>query len=356
MDVSSAQATVPRPNRLAVLMACGVICMVSLVGCGSSSKSASPGSGSDTPIMPADSPLTRCVDPEPARSRPVDTAISRHLTGGRVTSQLSLDGGAFRASPPARTATPRISDAQAYCNLLAGVDSSNRVMIDSLGAHGVSFGLGVLTVSDSVIRARQFTPVGPDFKPLEAPHVHVARYHSRLAWIAVFEPEVVTSCPAMQAVPSPTSGPRAAPQKELPGYQIIAIDAETGASGILYSATTDNFCGRPGTRGPSIAPAQMFVSLPWTFTKRGPGPKNATITYAARSCDEPISVFSDVTEQPVVSPDEGSPARVDVVVSRDLETCGPAKTVSIGLQSATRRTDLPTHLIHAPTGARDVTH
>jgi hypothetical protein len=135
---------------------------------------------------------------------------------------LSLDDGAFRADPAPRNVVPAISAALAFCNLLAGATVENLSVIEAAGEHGLSFGLGVVTVADSVLKtAPQSYLVGG--RPRTA---SLLPYHRRLAWIAVFRPDVAASRPS--AVP--TSVPA---QKALPGHQVQAIDADTGAAGII---------------------------------------------------------------------------------------------------------------------------
>jgi hypothetical protein len=151
----------------------------------------------------------------------------------------------------------------------------------------------------------------------------------------------------------PTTHP--APQEEtLPGYQILAIDADTGAAGIIYQAKTNALCNFPGYRQASVAPAVEFVSVPWTLIKRGPGTQAASITYRPRPCDSRDLPTFYPTKQPAAFADRDNPARVNIVLERTLVTCGPAATVGLLLRSADLKTDLPEYLIHAPTGAEDV--
>jgi hypothetical protein len=104
-----------------------------------------------------------------------------------------------------------------------------------------------------------------------------------------------------------------------------------------------------------VAPAVEFVSEPWTLVSRGPGQQSATISYAARPCDEKdgIGLFG-ATGQPAVFADEQHAGLVRVELERVLVSCGPAGATHLLLRSATLASDLPTKLVHAPTGAEDV--
>lgn len=295
-----------------------------------------------SPALPANSPLTGCVDPAPATPKPLDAPIAQNFAHSRVTTPLSLDGGAFRASPAPSDAAPKVSAALAMCNLLAGVTTNNTPVLDAAARNGLSFGLGVVTVADSVLRTgpRPYLVGGVQQTASLQP------YHARLAWIAVIKPDVVASCPAETAPPPPAS-------VTLPAYQILAIDADTGAAGIIYSAKTNAVCGGPGYQPARVAPAAESVSAPWTLISRGPGPQSATITYQARSCDKAEFAYFGETGKPTVFADRTDPSLVRVVLTRTLSTCGPAVTVPAPLRSATLTTNLPQHLTHAPVGAQD---
>jgi hypothetical protein len=233
------------------------------------------------------------------------------------------------------------------CNLLAGVTATNFSAIDAVAAHGMSFGLGVVTVADSVLKTgpRSYLFGGREQTASLQP------YRARLAWIAVTMPDRVSACPAMTSTASPRP---IGPQKDLPAYQILAIDADSGADGILYSARTNRLCGFPGYQPASAAPAVEFVSLPWTLVARGPGRQSATISYQSRPCDlRNLGTFGD-TGQPVVFADGTRPASVSVNLERVLATCGPAVPARVLLRSSTLATDLPQDLVHAPVGAEDV--
>jgi hypothetical protein len=317
----------------------------------SSASSASSASSPATPssagasALPANSPLTSCVDPKPTRPRPVDTSIAADFAGDRVQAPLSLDDGAFRATPAPPNLVPRISAALAFCNLLAAATATNFTVIGAATEHGLSFGLGVVTVAQALLSTRPRMYMVGD----EQETITLAAYQDRLAWIALIKPDIIANCPMMSSAPV-----RATSAPALAGYQILAIDANTGAAGIVYSAEASSLCGEAGIRPPSVAPAVEFVSVPWTLVKRGPGPQAAAITYEPRPCDDRHLPTFDATGEPVVTADRDRPGLVEVELERTLTSCGPAVSAPLLLRSATLASDLPPALVHAPVGAIDV--
>jgi hypothetical protein len=339
--------------RVSFLVAAAVV----LTGC-SGARSAPITEPAATVGLPASSPLTSCVDPAPDAPRPLSTALASDFSGDRVDTAFTLDGGRFRAEPPPDDAQPRIGAAFALCNLLATATAQNFAVLEAVAAHGMEFGLGVVSISRSVLTAEpQLYTVGGQQEKLR-----LNPYGERLAWIAVTTPDIVSSCPEMPTTASPRP---AATEPRLPGYQVLVIDAETGADGTIYSARTNNTCGFPGYTTPSVAPIAEFVSSPWSMVSRGPGRKAATIRYAARSCDlDNMGRFLDPGDvgsgpipagagTPAVFADRDQPGLVRVTVQRLLTKCGPPAERSILLRSADLRTDLPQHLVHAPVGAMD---
>jgi hypothetical protein len=295
-------------------------------------------------VPPADSPLASCANPTPIRPKPIDTAVAGDFAGDRVRTTLTLDEGAFLAAPPPRDARPAISAGLAYCNLLAGATTNNASVVEAADVHGLSFGLADVTIPLSMVKT------GPQpYLVGGRPHtMTLAAYNRRLAWVAIVEPVMVASCPTQ---PNNSSS---APSAPLPGYQIMIIDADTGSDGVIYSSRTNNICNVAGYTSPGIVPSAEFVSLPWTVVHLGPGPKSATITYQARSCDlRNLNTFGP-TGQPVVMPTQDSPALVTISLDRILTRCGPPQPVTVLLRSATLTTDLPHHLLHAPVGAQDL--
>ncbi len=326
-----------------------------VAGCSSSSHPPSPREAA----LPATSPLANCVDTNPTPPRPIATELAGNFRADIVRRTFSLDGGILRVSPPSHDPRPQIPVALARCNLLAASTAQNDSVFAAVQRHGMDFGLGVVTISDRVLRpSPQDYIVGGQQQRLR-----LAPYHSRLAWIAITQPDVVFSCPAMTNPPSPRPG---ATTPSRPGYQVLLIDAQTGTAGTIYSTRANNGCGLPGYTKPGVSPAAIFVSAPWSLVSRGPGPKAAMIRYPARPCDlDNMGSFlapRDVGAGPIPSgagtpaifADRKQPGLVRVEVQRLLVRCGAPTTRRILLRSADLQTDLPARLEHAAVGAMDV--
>lgn len=335
-------------TRAVSLLVSGLLA-VSMSGCASSvSPSLTSTSASATAQRPpAGSPLGACVDPAPTVPKRLDTPLARDFAADRVQTTVSLDNERFQAVPAPADAHPLISAGLALCNLLAATTAQNFSVLDAAAAHGLSFGLGKITMSDSLLKT------GPHSYTIGTQQqlVSLTAYHARLAWIAVIKPDVMASCPAQS---SKSSANPAGPSPVLPGYQVLALDANTGGDGVLYTARTNSLCGYSGYQPPRVVPSAELVSLPWTLVKRGPGPQSATISYPQRSCDQPLATTYARTGLPVVSPDINNPSLVSVELERVVTTCGVATPVTVLLRSATVTTNLPQQLLHAPVGARDV--
>lgn len=338
-----------RRTGVAVLSAAVVGALVA--GCGS----ATPGAGGSpttspagTQAPPATSPLAPCADPAPAQPAPLDAAVAHDFADGQVETAFSLDSGAFRATPPPPGAKPRISRSLAFCNLLAGDSDNNVPLVEAAVAHGMSFGLALVSVADALL-----TSGAQGLAGVTSRTVDLQPYHARLAWIAVTTPDVAASCPAERLGAGSSATPP--PPPSLPGYQVLAIDAGTGANGILYVAQANPPCGGSEDQPAHVQPAVETVSEPWTLVSRGPGQQLAMISYEHRPCDlDEFPRHMAPTGQPVVSVDRTHPGLVRVEDGRVLTTCGPAAPTHLLLSSATVTTDLPQHLVHAPVGAQDV--
>lgn len=336
-------------RRTGVAVLAAAVAGALVAGCGS----ATPGAGGSpttspagTQAPPATSPLAPCADPAPAQPAPLDAAVAHDFADGQVETAFSLDSGAFRATPPPPGAKPRISRSLAFCNLLAGNSDNNVPLVEAAVAHGMSFGLALVSVADPLLPSGAQNLAGVTSRTVD-----LQPFHARLAWIAVTTPDVVASCPATLPGAGPPTTP---PPPSLPGYQVLAIDADTGADGILYVAQASPPCGGSVDQPARVQPAVENVSEPWTLVSRGPGPQSATISYQRRPCDlDEFARFAG-TGQPAVVVGRDHPGLVRVEDGRLLTTCGPAVSRRLLLRSATVTTDLPQHLVHAPVGAQDV--
>lgn len=262
-----------------------------------------------------------------------------------MRTALSLDDGKFRAIPAPSGAAPKVSAALAFCNLLAGVAANDFLVTKAAPQHGLSFGFGLVTVADSVLKTGPRIYIVGNSPQSES----LQPYHARLAWIAVVTPDLTSSCTAASPTPPPTT----AAQQARPGYQVFAMGADTGADGIIYSAYNTDPCGGPGSLPASVAPAAENVSVPWTLVKRSDTDSSSnSVTYPARPCDARTVPLDLKTGQGIVYADRNTP--ITVALERTLKTCGPAVPVPALLRGYPLATDLPQHLVHAPTGAQDV--
>ena len=313
-----------------------------LAGCASTTpKEGIPSTGS---TLAPESALTQCVSPQAARPKPVDAPVSANFAGDRVTTAISLDGGKFRATPASSSTRPVITADLALCNELAAATNQNSTMSGAAQEAGFSFGLALVTIEVPV--RNRFVASGSAVTQPNNPTP--AGYRKRLAWIGVGAPAVIASCPKMTN--PPTSAPAGT---RLPGYQIVVIDAQTGADGVLYSAAANNICGFPGDSGPSAQPAWQFASAPWTLVQRLPDGRSADITYQRRSCDGTIS--GTVDGKPTVLSDRTHVGLVSVEIQRAFEQCGTPIPNPARLRGPLPTSALPAKLIHAPVGAENTT-
>ena len=323
-----------------------------LAGCTGSHKHAPlPGPITTSPPhhLSADTPLAPCVDPAPATPKPLDAPLAQDFADGRVRTTVSLDNGPFRADPAPHDATTGVSAALAMCTMLASANPDGYHVFDAAVAHGMSFGLGVVTVSLPIVPGPGLLATGPPRNASVQPFV------ARLAWIGVITPDESASCPAMTAPITFSPTPHAAHFD----YDVLVIDAATGADGMIYRNAWRGPCSDLVDVPPTAAPLLEFLSLPWTLVARGPGRHSATLSSPLRPCDQPNSMPKTVAAggadgEPVVNVASNKPGLVIVSLERVLTTCGPAVPTKLLLDSSTPTTDLPQHLVHGPIGALDV--
>ncbi len=205
---------------------------------------------------------------------------------------------------------------------------------------GLTFGLATVSVRDSLLTGHSLTQGISGTGLPHPPALHP--YHQRLAWVAIIQPEIVSSCPSMPSQPSPTRAPKV---RKLPGYQVLVIDANTGADGFNYAASRNGNCF-PGIEPPSLTPAIENVSVPWTLVSRNPDNYSGTIEIAVRACDG-----ADIGGAYNVSRD--TPGLLMTEIQRPFNACGPSRTKAVRLQAPTVTSTLPHVLVHAPLGAVD---
>jgi hypothetical protein len=274
----------------------------------------------------------------PQVSGPVSGAASKD----RFSRSVTLDGGslAINVAPP--NAHPAISAHLAECNLRAGLTAEGFPIEEETQLGGLTFGLATVTVRDALLTGHGLTlgTTGSGEPTLPALHP----YRQRLAWVAVVQPEIKSSCPVMPASPAPaTTSP---PRPRLPGYQVLVVDANTGADGFVYVASRNENC-IDRIDPPSLSPAIENVSLPWTLVSRDPGGYSAAINVTVRSCDGK----GDVGDAFNASSDK--PGLVTTDVLRPMNACGASRVERFALHAATLNSTLAATLIHGPVGAVD---
>lgn len=196
-------------------------------------------------------------DQVPSGQRLGGPAVSA-LRGGAASHGFSLDGGKLSVEPPPPGEVPSVSRTLAECEALAAIGSSGGSLAVVAGESGLAIGYALVTVSPRL-------PVNSDswdsFSPQRPPAP--ASYRTRLAWVVVFRPEQVASCPA-----TVVSSPQATPTSAKPayagyGYEVFLIDAATGGDALVYDETEPNPCDGPGDM-----PANVAVPIEETSVNR----------------------------------------------------------------------------------------
>ena len=303
---------------------------------------------SSTTVHPAAKPFSSvlaaaCVVPNPPAARQVSSPAGGAASNGRFTRGVTLDAGNLAISPPPKTARPAISAKLAECNLRAALTDEGFPVEYEIQLGGLTFGLATVSVRDSLLTGHS-TMQGISGTGLpHPPKLHP--YHQRLAWVAITQPSIVSSCPSMPSQPvhsTPTPTPKV---PKLPGFQVLVIDANTGADGLDYAAARNENCFA-GIQTPSLTPAVEDVSIPWTLVSRNPDNYSGTINIAVRSCDgyESGGAYN-------VSRD--TPGLLTTEIQRPFNACGTPRRQAVKLQAPTVTSTLPSVLVHARLGAVD---
>lgn len=312
--------------------------LAAVAGCASMATARS--RGSSAPVPPAPTQVTRpCVNADPAVPPPVSPAIPGVRPNGDLASVWKLDGGQLTVTP-ATAARPSVSRAQALCTLLAGLGINHFGVLEA--DSGLTLLLGKVTIADQLVRSP--LDVGGEQVSVQAPPAPT-HFHSRLAWVAVIDPPIVSSCPMTPpALGSPGASSQAVAQ--IVPYQALVLDAMTGADGIVYEARTNQPCQPNQTFGPQVAALLVNVSVPWRLVSRDPSGLFGTIAVSVTACDSyPTGANASRDHAGLVEFD----------VWRPIAGCGtPAEKDEI-LRGPTVSDPLPPKLIHAPIGDVDVT-
>jgi hypothetical protein len=285
-----------------------------------------------------------CVIANPPARPQVGGPVNGAASNGRFTRPVSLDEGALTIAVAPANAHPAISAQLAECNLRAGLTAEGFPIEQEAQLTGLTFGLATVTVEDDLLSGHTLTSGTGSGTPTP-PARHA--YHRRLAWVAVVRPEIKSSCPTRSTSTVPPTAPASPPTRPaLPGYQVLVVDANTGADGFVYVASRNANC-IDAVEPPALSPAVENVSLPWTLVHRGAAGYSAAINIAVRACDGGGDANSSFLA------DRDRPGLVTTDVLRPLNACGAANVRQFVLDAATVGSTLPATLIHGPVGAVD---
>ncbi|HEY5050746.1 MAG TPA: hypothetical protein VII50_07575, partial [Acidothermaceae bacterium] len=261
-------------------------------------------------------------------------AIPGANSDGGMASAWSLDGGQAILAP-AGDAHPAVDRQQALCTLLAAQDVSHFDVLS--GNSGFSLVLAKVTIADRVLGSPEDagvdvgTEVGVQSPPPLSP------FHSRLAWVGVIDPPFMSTCGADGFAPTSPSPP-------LVPYQLLILDAGTGADGVIYETRYYSTCTGSPAFGPFVSTLTVSVSVPWRFLSRDPGGLFGTVQASVTSCD---------TYSGGVNTSSAHVGELEFDVSRPITPCvGTHKTDQI-VHAPTASDPLPLTLTHAPLGFRD---
>jgi hypothetical protein len=293
--------------------------------------------GSDRGTEPMSGLNQPCVDPTPAAPAPVSPQVPGLTAAGTLATTWQLDGGQLTLAPP-DGATPAINRARALCTLLAATDANGFPVMDG-GGSGLTLALGKLTIADALVSSSRVGGGNEDVQPPPA----LTPFQSRLVWVAVIDPPQISNCPlAASGLPLPQSS--ASPVAPVVPYQLLALDAMTGADGIDYEARTNSPCAPGELYGPSAGPLMVMASVPWTLVSRDPGGLFATISAAVTTCD-------NYAEGANTSAAHVGMVELDVI--RPIAPCDKPVQHDQVLRGPTVADKLPATLVHAATGYVD---
>jgi hypothetical protein len=303
------------------------VCLA-VAGCASKNSVASRTSG----VRPISSPaITQlCVDPHPAVPKPVSPAIPNVRADGTLASTWSLDGGQATVAP-AGGVQPRVERQQALCTLLAANDSNGFEVLDD--DSGFSLVLGKVTIADQVLATPDPVPASAGMQQPPPP----VPFHSRLAWIGVIDPPWMSTCGTIGFASS-------TPSSALVPYQLLILDADTGADGLVYGARSYSPCTGSPASGPDVAPLVVNMSVPWRLVSRDPGGLFGTIAVSVTTCDN-YAIGANTSSSQL--------GLVELNVWRPIDACGTAKEVDQTVRGPTVSDPLPPTLTHAAVGYRD---
>jgi hypothetical protein len=307
-------------SRTAVSSLSGVVRSTSLPSTSLASTSAAP------PSSAAD----YCVDPNPVAPAPVTPAIPGANRDGGMASAWSLDGGQAIVAP-AGNAHPAVDRQRALCTLLAAQDISHFDVLQD--DSGFSLVLAKVTIADQLLASHEDnrTSVGVQSPPPLTP------FHARLAWVAVIDPPSMSTC-GTDGFASTTPAPPLVP------YQLLILDAETGAEGVVYGARSYNPCTGSPASGPEASTLTVEASVPWRLVSRDPSELSGTIAVTVTACD---------TFASGANTSSAHVGELEFDVWEPLAACGSPNEPHQTVRGPTVSDPLPLALTHAPVGYRD---
>jgi hypothetical protein len=311
--------------------------VLAAAGCASANTIGSP--RSSVSAASASSVVARsCVDADPSVPPPVMPAVSGVTPTGDLAAAWSLDGGRFTIAP-AGNSRPAVDRAQALCTLLAALAATHFGVLQE--ESGLTLLLGKVTISDQLLRSS--LDAGADQTGVQPPPP-LTPFHSRLSWVAVIDPALMSSCPAFtDTSPPPPTTPEPVPA--IVPYQALVLDATTGADGIVYQARTNQPCFPDTTFGPGVTALLLNMSVPWRLVSRDNSGRSGTIAVSVTACDSyPTGANTS----------RDTPGLVEFDVWRPVASCGPLTEKEQILRGPTVSDPLPLTLTHAPTGDLDV--
>ncbi len=278
----------------------------------------------------AKSALDVCVDPNPAVPAAVTPAIPGADGDGGMASAWSLDGDQAVVAP-AGNARPAIARQQALCTLLAAQDISHFDVFS--GDFGFSLVLAKVTIADQLLASPEDVGevVGVQSPPPLTP------FHSRLAWVGVINDPVMSTCGNIGFAPT-------SPSPALIPYQLLILDAATGADGVVYQARTYSPCTGSPAFGPEVSTLTVNASVPWRLISRDPGRLFGTIAATVTTCDS-YNGGANTSSAHV--------GELEFDVSRPIGNCGTPHQTDQTVRGPTVSDPLPLTLTHAPVGYRD---
>ncbi len=309
---------------------------VMAAGCGSRTAASSlsgvvPKVSSSAVASPSSSASDVCVDPSPAAPAPVTPRIPDANGDGGMASTWSLDGGEAVVAP-AGDAHPAVDRQQALCTLLAAEDINHFDVLDA--DSGFSLVLAKVTIADQLLESP--TNVGGEAAVQSPPPL--TPFHARLAWIGVIDPPWMSTC-------GPDGFASTTPAPPLVPYQLLILDATTGADGIVYGARSYSPCTGSAASGPDVSTLMVEASVPWRLLSRDPGGLFGTIEATVNSCD---------SYGGGANTSRAHPGELEFDVSRPIAQCGTAHGTIQIVHAPTASDPLSLSLTHAPLGYVDV--